>query len=137
MATYAACQTERRRLLALGQRLQVRLVRAPYRGNDGADYPDLTTNDFMLMVHVPSTSRMCNAALGGRDVNATLDHATARILGRHPGGANEDLTRIYGRPITSRVGARLDQTSTTGWKLYEVGSSREGTLIPDSVVTFS
>lgn len=80
MATYAACETERKRILALGRKIQVRLVKNPFMGNDAdlntergafgnGDWPGDKTNinQYMLQVKFPPGGPQ----MGAGDLNTT------------------------------------------------------------------
>lgn len=128
--TYAQAETERKRILGLGKRLQVRLVRMPVRGNDGDDWPGSPTQDeWMIEVRDPRTLNQ-----GG--VNSISNPTAAFAAGRwHNIAGLETVLRMTGPIAGAPDGTNVPLPS--GWRLYAPGETREGGVIQNSAVIFT
>lgn len=131
--TWAQANTERLRLLNLGRRLSVKVVKNPLRGNDGAIWPGgAAVNDYMLLIKDP---RPTGGSLGeGANQATTQDMAWAIANTRWHGDAQEHLTRSRGL-LSPEV--RNGAAPNTQWLLYGAGEAREAGHIPNSAVVFA
>ena len=66
--TYVQAVAERARLLALGRKLQVRIIKNPVRGADANPYPQQGVNDYLLEIKEAFgiTQILIEHQLGGR-----------------------------------------------------------------------
>jgi hypothetical protein len=132
--TYAQAQTEKARLLALGRRLQVRLIKNPLIGDDGAILPGGPgTNDYLVQVKDPRSTGTGPAAQANEASFRTQATALADTRWHDATAAQEHEIRIRGMVR----GAEQNTPGHTGWLTYGAGESREGGDIPDSAVVFA
>lgn len=134
--TWAQAETERKRLLALGRRLTVKVVKNPLRGSDGAVWPGGDgVNDYMLLIKDPRpTGAVIQVATQKNEAQAWTQQYSI-ILGRWHGGAAEHVTRFH---CGIDGGSEIAQvTPWLGWKLYGAGETREGGQIENSAAVFA
>jgi hypothetical protein len=139
--TYVQAVAERARLLALGRKLQVRIIKNPVRGADANPYPQQGVNDYLLEIKDP---RPTGTSAGG----AALNEATSASMS----GAitatrwHDEASRAVGPPrLEHKVatnGLIKGATSAglgpfTAWTVYGAGEVREGGEIPNSAAQFT
>lgn len=129
--TYAQAQTERLRLLALGQKLEVRVIKNPIKGDDGAIYPGggAATNDFMLEIKDPRGSSQGNATTA-----VSQEDAIAANRWHDAASTAEHQIRIQGMLTGAQIGGAVH---LKGWGLYGAGETREGGAIANSAAVFT
>lgn len=132
--TWAQANTERLRLLNLGRRLSVKVVKNPVRGSDaGGVWPGgAAVADYMLLIKDP---RPTGGPLGeGANQGTSLDMGAAILATRWHGDAQEHITRARGLIANERRGGAAPNTH---WLLYGAGEAREAGAIPDSAVIYA
>jgi hypothetical protein len=144
MATYAACLTEKRRLSQAPKRITARIVKNPFRANDGAAVPT-AGDDYLLEIKDPRPTGTGPAAAADSDSQAnfrTQAAALADTRWHDDTAAQEHEIRIRGlvrgvAVATRGAAATADVPGHPGWLLYDTGTTREGGDIPDSAVVFA
>lgn len=134
--TYAQANTERLRLLALGRKLQVKFVKMPLLGSDGAVWPGgNAVNDWMLAIKDPRpTGTSIGLAAAQNQVGAYTPQAALAATRWH-GGAAEHATRFHPGGLKGQSGIGLS-TPHVGWKIFGAGETREGGEIQNSAAVF-
>ncbi|MCH2119326.1 MAG: hypothetical protein MK161_16710 [Pirellulales bacterium] len=129
--TWAQAEVERKRILRLGKRLQVRVVRKPIRGNDGDDWPGTSgQNEYMIEVRDPRTTNQ-----GGVVSVGSPTSALAAGRWNNTASTNEHITRLTGPIAGTPDGTNVPNPS--GWRLYGPGETRESSLIQNSASVFT
>ena len=117
MATYANCEIQRKRILALNRKIQVRLIKNPFmgkdadlntdRGGDGnGDWPSdkTTTNQYMLQVKCPpGGTQMGVGALNSPTVHQLLGTDANKGFDAHNGAVNRQTANGSKETIAFRM----------------------------------
>ena len=145
IATYADCEIERRRLLALGQKIQVRLVKNPFMGNDGilsaargsdgnGDWPGDKTNadQYMLQVKLPPGGPQMGS--GSRNSHNSQVYGSAHMLCIAGGTPWDIYTATQANRGVGKTDTWIFRSTSGGMSGYEqrngLGVNGPGSTLP-------